>query len=300
MKTANIISKPDASQSNVWDFPVHQERLQTSTGVKSDIWGVVRGDTGKVIGQYRGEKMLRNTDVVETFETMLRNNGQTFERVNALTTKDGARFFARYKVGADTKIIGESYSTMINVSNSYDGTLSQEYEAYMMRIACFNGAYGLSRIAQANGKKHSFTFSIESQTEKFFAEMLQTQYASRETIEKMDKIKINDIQAENILSNMVERGVKFGFGERHAVLVNRNWQNPTQDEKSLGNTLYRLFNAGTRYARDIERNGRFELSQRTGLFIGDAIGFSLRRNSFESEMMKPSAVKIDFADYASN
>ena len=51
-----MIETAAKDQSEQWEFPVAQEELVTSKGVASGIHAVIRGDTGQVIGSYRGQK----------------------------------------------------------------------------------------------------------------------------------------------------------------------------------------------------------------------------------------------------
>jgi len=295
-----MISKADEGQSNTWDFPVFQEELQTKRGIGSGMFAVIREDTGKVVGEYRGLKMLPNTEMVQRFETMVSEAGETFKQVSALTTKDGSRFFAKYQIGNETKIVGESYGKVVTLVNSYDGSLTPELDYSMLRIRCLNGVISLASVTNIRDKKHALTFDLISQVSRFIAGMAEAHKGTTEAIEEMTRIKLNDAQADNVLANLVSNGKNFSFAEKHAVLIQRNWRNPVADEKPLGDTLYRLYNAATRYARDVERVGRFELSQRTNAYIGDAFGLSLRQKSFAQRFLAPSPLKIDFNEYAVN
>jgi len=114
------------------------------------------------------------------------------------------------------------------------------------------------------------------------------------TVEGMAKIEVNDGQARNILSNIVSKGKLAGVSARTGYLINHNWQNPSEDEKRLGNTLFRLYNAATRLTRDIDRVGRFELSRRANLYLTGAFDLAARQPNSLSALLATPTELLEF------
>ena len=299
MKTINMISKADSGQSNVWDFPVFQEELQTNAGRRSGIHAVIREDTGDVIGEYKGVKMVENRVIVEQDENKFASLGLTFKREKFLTTQNGARFFGKYSIGK-TNIEGEPFNQQVTITNSYDGSLKIALELAMMRLLCLNGMQGFA-TAFSQLKKHSERTNIVSDMVTEFAQnMDKNSMMIASTIRKMREIELNDSQVETVLSNLASKGEKSGVGEKHAVMIHRNWTLPSNDEKPLGNTLYRLYNAATRYTRDVSNIGREEMSRRANTFITGAFDLSIRQGSFAQSFLAPNGSPIAFNEYSMN
>jgi len=289
-KSVSMISKADAGQSSNWDFPVFQEELITGRGVKSGIHAVVRGDTGAVIGQYSGEKLLPNTELVGAFEGELSRLGLSFNR-SFLTTGGGARFYGRYELG-EMGVNGEKFKQVLTLENSYDRSLLRAYSFEAMRVLCLNGMVGLGKVAGTR-EKHSLEFDIQSWVVGVGDVIANGAKSATKAIDIMSSVKLDDSKARNVLSNLVTASRGQGMSERSALLINSNWENPAIDEVPLGDTLYRLYNAATRYTRDVAKVGRFELSQKSAAYIGGAFDCAIERGQIEN-LFKTPVAPIDF------
>lgn len=299
MKTINMISKADKGQSNTWDFPVFQEELKTSAGRRSGIHAVIREDTGAVIGQYKGVKMTENRIIVNEAEERFASLGLAFKREKFITTQGGARFFGKYSIGK-MDIAGEKFNQTVTITNSYDGSLKIALELAIMRLLCLNGMEGFATVL-SQLRKHSESTSIIQEIGANFAKGIEdSTKAIAATVTRMREIELNDSQVETVLSNLAHKGAKNGVGEKHAVMIHRNWAAPSNDEKPLGNTLYRLYNAATRYTRDVSNVGREEMSRRANTFITGAFDLSIRQGSFAQSFLMPSVTPIAFGDYSVN
>ena len=291
-----MISKADAGQSNTWDFPVFQEELKTTAGRRSGIHAVIREDTGAVIGQYKGVKMTENRIIVNEAEDRFASLGFAFKREKFITTQGGARFFGKYSIGK-MDIAGEQFNQTVTITNSYDGSLKIALELAIMRLLCLNGMQGFATVL-SQLRKHSESTSIISEIGANFAKGIQdSTKAIAATVTKMREIELSDSQVEMVLSNLASKGEKSGVGEKHAVMIHRNWTVPSDDEKPLGDTLYRLYNAATRYTRDVANIGREEMSRRANTFITGAFDLSIRQGSFNQSFLAPSTSPIAFNDY---
>lgn len=299
MKTISMITKADAGQSNIWDFPVFQEELKTTAGRRSGIHAVIREDTGDVIGQYKGVKMTENRIIVNEAEERFASLGLVFQREQFITTQGGARFFGKYSIGK-MDIAGEQFNQTVTITNSYDGSLKIALELAVMRLLCLNGMQGFATVLSQLRKHSESTSIIEEIGENFARGIEDSTKAIAQTVTKMREIELNNSQAETVLSNLAQTGAKSGVGEKHAVMIHRNWTAPSNDEKPLGNTLYRLYNAATRYARDVANIGREEMSRRANTFITGAFDLSIRQGSFNQSFLVPSTSPIAFNGYSVN
>jgi hypothetical protein len=297
MKTINMISKADEGQSNTWDFPVFQEELRTKAGVRSGIHAVIREDTGAVIGEYKGVKMTENRAIVEQAENKFASLGLAFKREKFITTQGGARFFGKYSIGK-MEIGGEQFNQTVTLTNSYDGSLKAALELAILRLLCLNSMEGFQTVLSSL-RKHRETDILKEMFAEFGKGIVEGSKAIAATLQAMRQIELNESQIETVLSNLAHKGEKSGVGEKHAVLIYRNWQLPSNDEKPLGDTLYRLYNAATRYTRDVANVGREEMSRRANTYITDAFDLSIRQGNFQSAFLGP-VTKIKFAEYELN
>jgi len=298
MKTINMISKADEGQSNTWDFPVFQEELRTKAGVRSGIHAVIREDTGAVIGEYKGVKMTENRAIVEQAENKFASLGLAFKREKFITTQGGARFFGKYSIGK-MDIAGEQFNQTVTLTNSYDGSLKAALELAILRLLCLNSMEGFQTVLSSI-RKHRETDILKEMFAEFGKGIVEAGKAIAATLQAMREIELKESQVETVLSNLAYKGAKSGVGEKHAVLIYRNWQLPSEDEKPLGDTLYRLYNAATRYTRDVANIGREEMSRRANTYITDAFDLSIRQRNFDSAFLTPAGNRINFAEYELN
>jgi len=281
----------DKTQSNQWDFEVCQEHLKTSRGVDSGIHAVIRQDTGAVIGQYSGQKVLPYTDMVQAFEDGLASAGFNFSR-QLMTTGNGARFFGRYEVGT-VKVANESFTNILRLQSSHDGSLQAGFSFEAERLACLNGMMLMQTIF-AMLKKHSEKLDIA-----FLKDNIQTaidagaKSISEFTMRLID-IAVNDNQVRAILSNIVAMGASKGMSPRVGHVVYDNWQNPSTDERGLGDTLYRLYNAATRFTRDVDKLGRFEMSRRANLYLTGSFDLAARNTVNLQKLLSAPSTPLDF------
>jgi hypothetical protein len=113
-------------------------------------------------------------------------------------------------------------------------------------------------------------------------------------VERMGNIEISDSNARNIVSNIVDLGKLKGVSPKTGHLVFNNWRNPSNDEKPLGNTLYRLYNAATRLTRDVENVGRFEMSRKANVFLTGAFDLAAKRGTDLERLLATPANPLDF------
>jgi hypothetical protein len=276
-----------AKQSSTWDFNVHQENLPSRAGVLTGIHAVIRSDTGECVGQYKGKKLVPNKQVVEVFENEMNKRGIPFSPAY-LVTAGGARFFATYRIaGLQIKgVLGEVFNGMFRLQNSYDGSLKIGFETMLERLACLNGMKTLQELF-AMLKRHSEELDLS-----YVAAQIEVAVNSLPNLEKefamLADVNLSHEQGISVLANLTKLN-KYPLSEKMATRIAGNWEVPSDDEKPLGNTLYRLFNAGTRVFRDLE-GSRFELANRTnGMFTEQLLLAARNRNSL-NQLLVPATL----------
>lgn len=276
-----------AKQSSTWDFDVHQENLQSAKGVPSGIHAVIRSDTGETVGQYAGKKLIPNKQVVEVFEGEMTKRGIAYE-ASYLTTSGGSRFFARYRLAglAIKGVLGETFNGMFTLQNSYDGSLKIGFETMLERLACLNGMKTMQAL-YAMFKRHSEELDLS-----YVADQIETAITSLPSLEKefaaLAEIQLNHEQGVSILANLTKLN-KYPLSLKMAQRIAGNWAVPTDDEKPLGDSMYRLFNAGTRCFRDLQ-GSRFELANRTNDMFTEQLLLASRNRSSLTQLLVPATL----------
>ena len=289
--SVSMISKPDAGQSDSWEFDVEQEELRTKSGKLTGLWAVVHADTGAYIGKYSGVKALGYPSLVKTFEPALIEAGYNFTR-SLFTTKGGARFFGRYDLST-VKIRGEEFKSIIRLQSSHDGSLSPGFAFEAERLACFNGMMIMSTVF-AMSRKHSERLDLGFIAANIQRAIEAGQGHLSQSIDRMSAIAIDDGQARNVVSNLVTLGATRGVSAKAGLFIFGNWRKPTTDEQGLGNNLYRLFNAATRYTRDVNNVGRFESSRKSNLFLTGSFDLAARGENHLARLLAAPSSPLDF------
>jgi len=249
--------KKSEAESEDWDFPVYQERwLSPRTKEPTGPWGVFREDNDQRLGEYETKCLITNKEVHEAVAQTIERAGMDFE-MKAKVFDHGSRTILNYDILSDLESDKEAFNPVFSVKNSYDGTWSVEGAFSVKRLACLNGME--ISINQAKSKrKHSRSLLGEDGkiNFSFLADTFQKGLIEAENdlknFDTMKEIKITDQEAFNILGNMIKFGKKKDFSATTAARIAVNWVAPSEDEKPLGDTLYRLFNSGTRLFKDWE------------------------------------------------
>ena len=294
IKNISLVQTADKEQSNDWEFPVRQIELANplDASKRTGVFGVFRTDSNEYIGQYRGEKVLPYTEIVETFENSLNSNGLQFKR-SFVVTGNGARFWGRYDIGNGVTVGNEGFNRVLRLQSSHDGSLTPGFSLEMERLLCLNGMIGLAAVF-AMFRKHSTNLDLGFISGNVMNAIESGTNHAVETVERMSEVKLSDGQARNVLSNIVTMGAIRGVSPKTGLLIYNNWQNPTEDEKPLGNTLYRLYNGATRLTRDVERAGRFEMSRKANVFVTGAFDLAVRHKQNMQKLLAPTEKPLDF------
>lgn len=241
--------KPAEGQSDVWDFDVSPVPLYADfNGRKSpsNIFGIVRHDTGEVIGRYQREgSLLPNVELVGRFEDALTQRGATFDR--SITTFDnGARMLARYTLDKELSILGDNCRREITIRNSYDSTWTVASTGGVKRMICLNGMFGFEQF-ESLMQKHSPKLDLDL----IFRQIDHVlEFDPSKDLERLADRALTHEQAANMLGN-VARYSKNAISKNAATRILLNWHQPDETERNLGDNAWRLYNAGTRFFRDL-------------------------------------------------
>jgi len=249
-----------------WDFPVAQETLRTSAGIKTPIMAVIRQDNGEFVGSYRSEALTSNVEIHEAVLEALSRQGIDDPQMTAEVYGNGSRTVMTYNLRGSS-FGGESFSNSLRVKNSYDGSWQISASSMATRLACLNGMY-LNQQETIVSKRHSAGVDPAALA-KVIGSNLQGLDHDLAGLERLQDLPISHDHAMNVLGN-VARLSKGALGLKGATRIALNWIEPSEDEVHMGDSWWRLFNAGTRYFRDLAEVQR-GLSHKGNKFFSDAL-----------------------------
>ena len=284
----------DKGQQDIWDFAIQQEILKTSTGIPTNIHAVIRVDTGEMIGQYSDEKATPYPALVAAFESGLAKYGASWQREKAFVTNNGGRFFADYHIGNVT-IKGEQFACHVRLLSSHNGTQKAGFMFYIKRLVCLNGMMLTDKVFDFF-KRHAKNLDLGFLETKIRSAVSTGEGYVEESIGRMLAIPLNTDDVSNICSNLFVIGSTKGVSERAACFMHHNWCNPSADETALGNNLYRLYNAATRWTRDVERLQRFEMASKANAYISGALDLAARGEYNLNRLLAIPSTPIKFSD----
>lgn len=295
-KSFSMKLQADKAQKSKWDFAISQEILKTSRGIPTGIHAVIRDDTGEMIGQYSDDKASPYPNIVAAFETGLAKLSSDWKRDAIFVTSNGGRLFADYLINT-IDIGGEKFGCYVRLLSSHDGSQKAGFMFYIKRLSCLNGQMLTDKVFSIF-KRHAKDLDLSFLDTELHAAVTAGEAHVRDSLAKMQSIVIPDnAMVQNILSNLAHIGSTKGASERAAVFTYHNWLNPSPDESPLGNTLWRLYNAATRWTRDIERLNRFEMGNKANMYISYAFDLAARnQRTWEQLIAVPMpewAIKFD-------
>ena len=294
MQTYSMKLKTDNGQGDKWDFPITQEILKTSAGVPTDIHAVIRTDTGEMVGQYSDEKATAYPALVAAFEGGLIKYGAGFTSEKAFVTNNGGRFFADYHVG-NVSIKGESFACYVRLLSSHNGTQKAGFQFFIKRLVCLNGMMLTDKVF-AFFKRHAKNLDLGFLETEIRSAITTGESYVAESIGRMLAIPLDTDKVSNICSNLFAIGSTKGASERAVCFMHHNWCNPSADEAGLGNNLYRLYNAATRWTRDVERLQRFEMASKANTYISGALDLAARGEHNLNRLLAIPSTPIKFSD----
>ena len=160
----------DGINLNEWDFPVHEETMQTNSGIKIPATmqkAIIRSDTNKPLATV-GKKytIVKHQDVVSSIRDSVSkaNISQDFEE--KIEVFDGGKRLRGSMLFNDMTIeptVGDYIKYQVLFYNSYDGTWSFSVAGMGHRLFCKNGCADAHSIAKTVNK-HTANINIEAST----------------------------------------------------------------------------------------------------------------------------------------
>lgn len=236
-----------------WDNEIIVSALRNYKNQKiPNLFGVFDKGSGTFLGQYSDAKsVVPNVELVAKFEEAMQSAGLTWERRIYTYGVAGAIMAAKYRVGGMDFVgpDGKKIAMELALRNSYNRTVEVESEASAMRLICLNGMVGWGKVFGL-GMRHGPGISVPSIVQKIMPalELAQTEFSGH--FQRLVDTALTQEEGEFMLRNMFLRSaVKFsGVTARR---IENNWRNPVEDEKDSHLTLWGLYNAATRYFRDL-------------------------------------------------
>ncbi len=247
--------KKSKSQSEDWDFDVYQDYMLSPKGSKTPVLGVFKTESDQYLGDYQTNCLITNREVDEAVVNTIDKLGLEYHR-SSRVFDHGAKTILNYDILSGMKNDSEEFNPVFSIKNSYNGTWSVTGSFAIKRLICLNGME-VSTSQASDKRKHSRSLlgNDDRMDLSFLAETfkigLDNAQSDLRNFDKMKEIKIGNDDAFNILGNVV-RCSRKAVSTTTAARIACNWMEPSKDEKPLGDTMYRLFNAGTRLFRDWE------------------------------------------------
>ena len=247
--------------SNNLDFKVLQEKLHLPNGKETEHFANVRQDTGEVLGVVSGRyNILQNSDLFPFAESLFRSKGYQFINDGAKVTNRGAKVRAKYRFpDFDLNLDGQNIQFVLQVQNSFDGSLKVSFDLGLFRLLCENGM----KIPFAKGsaislmRKHTESLSMAFASDAFDASV-KAFHNSGEFYQNLIRQQLTDTEGHKVLNGLVTRKV---IAERMADKVRTIWDAPSFVEDKKRNA-FNLLNAVTQHASHEIAPKRFELSER--------------------------------------
>ena len=261
-----------------WAFDVYQERAKTSRGF-IPIFANLRKDDGEYLGHYKSLSLLPNIDLHNAICAELDKHGFKDYSMDATVYKGGKRVRFVYTLN-QFEIDGELFNRKLEAFNSYDGVWLPSACWFHSRQICLNDAWTTEKSFAMN-KKHSPTLDAKKLAAGIMEGINKNNKADEVKLRQLKQTPIEDAEVLNVLGNIT----KFSKGKLSLPLATRialNWIAPDKDEEKMGNNWWRLFNAGTRAMRDLEKIGQRRIAQDAArTFSGQVIlAFSPEISSF--------------------
>lgn len=266
--------------SSNWDFTVKQEPLFLSNGTQAPSFANVRQDTGEVLGVVSERyTILQNRDLIPTAETLFRNSGLRFLNHGVFVSNQGAQVRAKYRFpDLDLNLNGQSIQFVLQVQNSFDGSLKVAFDLGLFRMLCTNGmkipAFKGSTISLM--RKHTESISLS-----FASGALQTAIESFKKsggfFNALMQTRLTQTQGHHALNGLVTRKA---IASRMADKVREIWDKPTFVEDADRNA-FNLLNSVTQHLTHEVAPKRFNLSERIGQQVANEM-LRAQRDGFES------------------
>lgn len=277
----------NASQSEQWKFNVSQLQLKhpVTGNLLPGQYGNFRDDTAQCVGVTSDHYgIIQNTTLVDAAREAFASRGLAVTSERILTTGEGGRkFYAQFTFGNRTLAtrVGEVFATVLTLTNSFDRSSRAAFQLGFLRLACLNGAATLTKDFAVT-QKHSSNVDIAF-IGRSVASCLAKSGNALEVFDELGDVEIDDIQGENILSQLVVRKVMTASLKAQVLA---KWQNPTRAEDKERN-LHNLYNAVTDHLTHDVAGQRFEYARKTSSHILENLVRAVRNREYMGQLLLP-------------
>lgn len=267
-----------------WDAPVYAAALRNPAGQPiPDLFGIFSQDSNIYLGQYRKEtSLLQNVDLVEMFEDALNEMGLAFSR-NIICNGSEMRAFYRIDSITFKGPDGKAIALRVEIRNSYNGRLKVEAAIQALRLICLNGMTGFGEVFNL-AQRHSSKLDVASIVASLVPQLENAPNAFS-GLQRLADVNLTNEQGEFVLRNL-SLANRLKFSGLMARRFEDAWRNPAEDEKDSHNTLWGLYNAGTRVLRDLE-NEKVELVSNVGTYYALAMDKAAREAETFKRLISP-------------
>lgn len=244
---------------NNHSYTVNKEPLFTKDGTFADAYATRRSDNGRILGTVSDTYgIIQNDDAFGALEDAFASEGLTQFTRKSYVMRGGAAVKVSYKFDRQltVKRVGDIVGLVLAGYNSHDGStpliLGLEFE----RLVCMNGMRSTQKEMSLT-KRHSGNIDISFIRERV-SEIVNSAQQALELFDLMADVKLDQIQGENLITNL---GKKAVFSPRVGEKVMGVWRSPRYSADADRN-LYNVYNAVTQVATHELAPTRFELAQR--------------------------------------
>lgn len=267
-----------------WDAAVYPAALRNPAGnVIPGLFGIFTQGTDIYLGQYRKEtSLLQNVDLVSMFEDALNEMGLQFSRTIIC---DGSEMRAFYRIDSITfnGPDGKPIALRVELTNSYNGRLKVQAAIQALRLICLNGMTGFGEVFNL-AQRHSSKLDVASIVASLVPQ-LENAPNSFSAFNRLADINLSNEAGEFFLRNL-SLANRLKFSGLMARRFEEAWRNPTADEKDSHNTLWGIYNAGTRVLRDMETE-KVELVSNVGTYYALALDKAAREPETFKRLVSP-------------
>jgi hypothetical protein len=267
-----------------WDSPVFTANMRGPSGqIIPEVFGVFSEGSEIFLGSYRKEtSLVQNLDLICMFEQALDELGLKFSRTIIC---NGSEMRAFYRIdsiqfnGPD----GKPIALRVQLTNSYNGRLKVQAIIEALRLICLNGVIGFGQVFNM-AQRHSSKLDVASIVATL-APQLENAPSAFAGLHRLAETALSVEQGEFFLRNLaLANSLKFsGLMARR---FEEAYRNPAEDEKDTHQTLWGLYNAGTRTLRDMETE-KVELVQKVGEYYSLALDKAAREPETFKRLIQP-------------
>jgi hypothetical protein len=200
---------------------------------------------------------------------------------DTVITKNGSRVRALYRFpDLNVNVNGDTLSFVLNVQNSFDGSLKCAFQVGLFRFICSNGLV-IPAAAVNLTRKHTSSLDL-SFADRSLDHALDEFKRSGDLFANFARTRISQVEGHQILNGLV---INKSMSERMADHVREIWEKPTYREDRDRN-VWSLYNSVTEHLTHTVKGKRFELSDRVNQNVVSVLNKSIQRGTLSDLMVK--------------